>query len=156
MYPIDRFLYNVYSNGSNSNIPEATAATLNYVSEVGFLCKPQTVDGTTNDVATNEITDPATGVWYHTEIFDTILANGFVPVDATGGTLINTIAEGPAAAENAAGATHTAYSLLSAGSYGASYLSAAAPGQSTNTSIPTSSNPSGYCILSTTDGNANS
>jgi ABC-type phosphate transport system substrate-binding protein len=161
VYPIDRFLYNVYSNGSNANLPEATAATLNYVSEVGFLCKPQTIDGTTNDVASNEITDPATGVWYHTEIFDTIIANGFIPVTAKDSeTGFADLTDGAPNPENAAGATHTAYSLLSAAdgssTYGATYLSAAPSGQTSNTSIPTSANPSGYCILTTTDGNTNS
>jgi ABC-type phosphate transport system substrate-binding protein len=164
VFPIDRFLYNVYSNGSNTNIPEATAATLNYVSEVGFLCKPQTVDGTgttATPAAANEITDPANGLWYHTEIFNTILASGFIPVNATDALpTFGTIADGTPIPENAAGGTHTAFSLLSAvtGStaYGASYLSANAPGQTSNTSIPTTANPNGYCIVSTTDGNANS
>ena len=31
-FPVDRYVYNVYSNGSNSNIPAANAATVNYVS----------------------------------------------------------------------------------------------------------------------------
>jgi ABC-type phosphate transport system substrate-binding protein len=160
VYPIDRFLYNVYSNGSNTNIPEATAATLNYVSEVGFLCKPQTIDGTANDVASNEIIDPSTGVWYHTEIFNTIIANGFIPVTATDSTTsfggATGLTDGPPKNENASGATHTAYSLLSAGSpaYGATYLNTDAPGQTSNTSIPTSTTPVGYCIVSTTDGNS--
>ncbi|HXZ62328.1 MAG TPA: substrate-binding domain-containing protein, partial [Acidimicrobiales bacterium] len=96
VYPIDRFLYNVYSNGSNANIPAATAATLNYVSEVGFLCKAQTVNGAaetsrpattyTPDATTNDIVDPTTGLWYHDEIYNTIVANGFIPVTATDST----------------------------------------------------------------------
>jgi len=165
VYPINRFLYNIYSNGSNSNLPEATAATLNYVSEVGFLCKPQTTDasnGLTN--VSKQIDDPSTGVWYHTEIFNTIIANGFIPVTATDSTTAfggpTGLADGPPISENAAGATHTAGALLSAGTpaYGATYLSPNVPGQSTggNTSIETGSNPTGYCILSTTDANTNS
>jgi hypothetical protein len=167
VYPIDRFLYNVYSNGSNANIPEASAATLNYVSEVGFLCKPQTVNGaaeatlpastTTPDSAANDIVDPATGLWYHDEIFNQILASGFLPVNAVAGAGIANTGDGPALPnENAANATHTAFSLLSAGTYGASYLTADAPGQTSNTSIPTTTSMPGYCILSTTDGNTNS
>ena len=167
VYPIDRFLYNVYSNGSNANLPEATAATLNYVSEVGFLCKPQTVTGaaeatlpsstTTADTNANDIVDPATGLWYHDEIFNQILASGFLPVNAVAGAGIADTTDGPALAnENAANATHTAYSLLSSGTYGASYLGADAPGQTSNTSIPTGTSMPGYCILSTTDGNTNS
>ena len=148
-YPITRFLYNIYSNGSNPNIPEATAATLNYVSEVGFLCKPQTIDGTTNDVAANEIVDPATGNWYHTEIFDSIISSGFIPVTATTtGTTFADVTDGPPVPENASATAdgNTAYSLLSAGTapnqYGAAYL---------NSSVPTGTNPSGYCLVFNTD-----
>jgi ABC-type phosphate transport system substrate-binding protein len=174
VFPIDRLLYNVYSNGSNANIPEATAATLNYVSEVGFLCKPQTVNGAAETVfptttftpdttanAANDLIDPANGLWFHDEIFNTIVANGFIPVNATdAATTFGTMADGAPIPENAAGATHTAYSLLSATTggtqYGAAYLGADAPGQTSNTSIPTATNPLGYCIMSTTDANANS
>ncbi len=170
VYPIDRYLYNVYSNGSNANIPEATAATLNYVSEVGFICKPQTVGGTAEgtlpadtdgtfaaDTNANDIVDPATGLWYHDEIFNQILASGFLPVNAVAGAGIGATTDGPALPnENAANATHTAYSLLSNAGYGATYLDTDAPGQTSNTSIPTGSSMPGYCILSTTDGNANS
>jgi len=159
-YPIPRFLYNVSSNGENPNIPEATAATLNYVSEIGFLCKSQTIDGTANDVASNEIFDPTTGVWYHHEIYSTIIANGFIPINATepsGDTGFGDLVDGPPSSENAAAGTQTAYSLLSApvgsSTYGATYLSAPAPGQSTNTSISTSADPVGYCVLSGTDAN---
>jgi len=31
------------------------------------------------DTNTNDIVDPANGVWYHDEIFNTISANGFLP-----------------------------------------------------------------------------
>lgn len=175
-FPIVRTLYNVYSNGSDSLFPEATAATLNYVSEVGFICKPQTIDGTvetslpattyTVDSNAGDIIDPATGLWYHDEIYNVIVANGFIPVDAkiTSPLYGDLDAEdGPAQPENAAGATNTAYSLLTADNgpsgteYGETYLSPNVPGASSggNTSIPTGSNPDGFCILSTTDGNAN-
>jgi hypothetical protein len=167
VYPIDRFLYNIYSNGSNANIPEASAATLNYVSEVGFLCKAQTVNGaaegtlpsstTSTDSNANDIVDPSTGIWYHDEIFNQIIASGFLPVNAVAGAQIANTTDGPALAnENAANATHTAFSLLSAGTYGASYLTADAPNQTSNTSISTTTSMPGYCILSTTDGNSNS
>ena len=68
-----------------------TSATLNYISEVGFVCKPQTTarrsgNGFSGDTA-NQIIDPNTGVWYHTEIFDAELANGFIPLDASVGGL---------------------------------------------------------------------
>ena len=38
----DRLVYNVYSDGSNPNIPPSAAAAENIVSEDGFLCKPST------------------------------------------------------------------------------------------------------------------
>ena len=174
VFPIDRFLYNVYSNGSNSNIPAASAATLNYVSEVGFLCKPQTVNGqaetsrpattTAPDSNSNDIVDPTFGLWYHDEIFNLIVANGYIPVTATdaGGTFggATGLQDGSPISENAgAGAPHTAYSLLSGADFasgGSTYLDTAAPGQTTNTSISTASDPVGYCILSDTDGNTSS
>jgi hypothetical protein len=172
VFPIDRFIYNVYANGSNTNLPEATAATLNYVSEVGFLCKPQTVNGQaettlptttyTPDTNSNDIIDPATGLWYHDEIFNTILANGFIPVTASAGATFGSIIDGQAIPENTKGVTHTAAGLLEATNgpggteYGASYLGTDAPGQSSNTSIPTAPNPTGYCIESTTDNFTNS
>jgi ABC-type phosphate transport system substrate-binding protein len=171
LFPIDRFLYNVYSDGSNANIPAATAATLNYVSEVGFLCKPQTINGTpeatppatttTLDTNANDIIDPVTGLWYHDEIFNTIVANGYIPVTATdnGGTFGGTtgLQDGAAIPENsAANSQNTAYDLLSGAdlnSGGSIYLGTDAPNQTSNTSISTAPNPSGYCILSDTDAN---
>ena len=149
-FPVVRDLYSVYSDGSNPNIPEATAATLNYVSEVGFLCKPQTIDGAAGSAGSaDDINDPLTGKWYHTEIFDDIVANGFIPIDATvSGTTISDSAPEPEGSVN-----HGAETLLAAGSpaYGATYLGSDAPGQTSNTSIPTASNPLGYCQVSSTD-----
>jgi hypothetical protein len=68
-YPIIRFLYNVYGNGTQADVPVATQATLNFVSEYGFLCKPGTATQT----------DSNTGLTYRSEI-DTVLKDqGFVP-----------------------------------------------------------------------------
>jgi hypothetical protein len=174
VFPIDRFLYNVYSNGSNANIPAATAATLNYVSEVGFLCKAQTVNGqaeitrpaatTALDSNSNDIVDPTFGLWYHDEIFNLIVANGYIPVTATdaGGTFGGPtgLQDGPPISENAgAGALHSAYDLLSGADFsngGSTYLGTDAPGQTANTSISTAPDSVGYCILSDTDGNTSS
>jgi ABC-type phosphate transport system substrate-binding protein len=171
VFPITRFLYNVYSNGSNTNLPPATAATLNYVSEVGFLCKAQTVTGaaettlpastTAADTNSNDIVDPGTGEWYHDEIFNTITANGFIPVTANASTAgFANLADGAPISENAAAnAQHTAYDLLSgtdATSGGNTYLNTVAPGQTANTSISHAADPVGYCILSDTDNNTNS
>jgi len=71
-WPTDVFLSNVYSDGSGS-VPAATQTTLNYVSEQGFLCKPQTSGG-------SNILDPVTGIWYHKEITSLIAAEYFVPL----------------------------------------------------------------------------
>ena len=69
-FPGDTFLYNVYSNGSNSDIPAAPPAALNAASEDGFLCKPSTA----TDV------DPNTGATYRSEINAAISAQGFFPL----------------------------------------------------------------------------
>jgi ABC-type phosphate transport system substrate-binding protein len=67
-FPTDRFLYNVYSNGTNATIPVATPATLNLVSEYGFICK--------QDAAI----DSNTGNSYGSEIQSVITNNGFFPL----------------------------------------------------------------------------
>jgi ABC-type phosphate transport system substrate-binding protein len=79
-WPVPRDLYNVYSNGSFSptkskefGFPAATAATINYVSEIGFICKSQLTAGG------KEVIDPSTGVWYRTEIAAAITESGFIP-----------------------------------------------------------------------------
>ncbi len=71
-FPITRGLYNVYLN-STSSFP-ASQATLNFASEYGFLCKPDTA---------SQI-DPATGATYRSEIEADILAQGFFPLDVSG------------------------------------------------------------------------
>jgi ABC-type phosphate transport system substrate-binding protein len=157
-FPIVRDLYNVYSNGSNTNIPAATPATLNYVSEVGFICKPQTIDGTPGGT---KIDDPATGAWYQTEIANSILENGFIPIDSTATTPLYSGLVLPAqAATNEVSGTvgHGAYALLSTESGGTTYTNVNLPGQTSggNTSIPTSASPDGFCVVSSTDANTNS
>ena len=69
-FPVTRYLYNVYSDGSQTLIPTATGAALNYVSETGFLCT----------TSTKTETDPLTGQNYLTEIQNTILSSGFFPL----------------------------------------------------------------------------
>jgi hypothetical protein len=66
----DRLIYNVYADGQNSNLPESSPATLNAISEDGFLCKPST----TTDI------DGLTGETYRTEIDQALTANGFLPL----------------------------------------------------------------------------
>ncbi len=78
LFPIARYLYNVYSNGTNTGggtgtgIPEATAPTLNYVSEVGFICKASDAYNL----------DPASGKTYLSEIQYAIKYWGFYPLSA--------------------------------------------------------------------------
>jgi hypothetical protein len=148
----------VYSNGSNPGIPASNAATLNYVSEVGFICKPQTIDGTSSSTASDQIDDPATGGWYENEIDLTILTQGFIPIDAGGGSTYSTLTFPTAAAASEGSVPHNAASMLANPSiepYGASYLDAAVPGgslaSSANTSINTAANPPGFCAVSSTD-----
>lgn len=79
-FALDRELYNVYSDGSNSNLPFyqgsgvppiTNQAVQNFVSTYGFLCSPSTF----KDV------DPlsSTGATYGSEIDSTIEAQGFFP-----------------------------------------------------------------------------
>jgi ABC-type phosphate transport system substrate-binding protein len=71
-FALDRQLYNVYSDGTNNNLPNANQDVENFVSTYGFLCKPQTA---------NQI-DPLspTGATYRTEIDAIITGNGFFPI----------------------------------------------------------------------------
>jgi hypothetical protein len=77
-FALDRQLYNVYSDGSNGNLPYSGSpqpttgqAVENFVSTYGFLCNP----------ATYADVDPLspTGATYGTEIDGIITANGFFP-----------------------------------------------------------------------------
>jgi phosphate transport system substrate-binding protein len=87
-FPFGRFLYNVFCAGDPTlgnkcgNASPASAATVRYVGENGWLCKAGT-----------HAKDPITGVGYHTEIQNTIKKYGFSPLPsgATGGgtTLTN-------------------------------------------------------------------
>jgi ABC-type phosphate transport system substrate-binding protein len=113
-WPVRVFLSNVYSDGSNLAIPTASQATLNYVSEDGFLCKTQLSKGV-------KIIDPVTRVWYRTEITNLITGGGFVPL--------------PAGKEGIV--PHPAVIKQPYKGYD-----------------PGATDPTGYCRVSTTDGNA--
>jgi ABC-type phosphate transport system substrate-binding protein len=67
-FPTDRFLYNVYSNGTNGSFPASSQAALNFASEFGFICKQDTA------------TDSNTGATYSSEIQNIITSNGFFPL----------------------------------------------------------------------------
>lgn len=130
-WPVPQFLYNVYSNGTNSNIPVATNATLNFASEDGFVCKPNTSDGTVNG---SQITDPQTGATYRSEIETAITSVGFYPLDG--------LDENVPFEE---GNVDTPASSISSFT-GSSYYEYDTP--------PTKSGePEGYCNVVTTDGN---
>ena len=75
VFPIDRLLYNVYSNGSNAQINASSPATLNALSEDGFLCKPSI----SKDVDPNS----TSGATYLTEIQTEIKAQGFFTIPLT-------------------------------------------------------------------------
>jgi hypothetical protein len=72
-WPDPIHLMNIYSNGTNPNIPLASQATLNFISEQGFLCKPN-IDPSTGDPTI----DPNSGLSYHSEIDNLITAAGDV------------------------------------------------------------------------------
>jgi len=132
-FPIDRLLYNVYSNGSNSNIPAANAATINYVSEIGFICNP-------NRGKSTAAVDSITGSNYVNEIQSIILAAGFYPLSsgaATGTVTQTEIDEGHVGNPGSGliGSRYAPYDTFGTASNG---------------------DPMGFCLVTTTDGNANS
>jgi ABC-type phosphate transport system substrate-binding protein len=139
-FPVIRDLYNVYSNGSFSpsvnatyGFPAATAATINYVSEVGFLCKGQL------DTTKAEVDNPTTGDWYHTDIANTIKAQGFIAFPLQKAEDINTVDTPASAVLTADGDTTYSPDDPITGSTTAA-----------NEAI---SDPTGYCQVWTTDGN---
>ena len=132
VFPSIRSVYNVYVNAGGSGMPEASAATLNYIGETGFLCTPRA----------QAIIDPITGLSYRTEINSTILASGFYAISAGASTgVVNTI---PLSSEGSVG-TYGAESMYGTGAY-APYLAHA--GGSTAA-------PNGFCNFTTTSGTTN-
>ncbi len=168
VFPGDRLLFNVYSDGSNASIPESSAASLNAVSEDGFLCKPATA----TDV------DPNTGSTYRTEINAIIKAQGFTPMplmvengEGISGGGYGTTASGiPAPAWSASGLSGSAYNAANesgspwnfptdnqdtdnAGVSG-SFTGVYDAGNKNATVTASAKNPVGYCLVETTDGNS--
>ncbi|MGO8874247.1 MAG: hypothetical protein ACLQNG_00560 [Acidimicrobiales bacterium] len=135
VFPVTRDLFNVYSNGSNTSpttgFPAATPATINYVSEIGFLCKTQL------NTKAAKVADPSTGVWYHTEIANVISAQGFIPWPLQKHEDQGTIDTPAAAVLHAAGDSTYAPNDPIIGN-----------GTAHNEAI---SNPPGYCKVFTTD-----
>ena len=143
-FPAPRYLFNVYSNGSNAKIKAAaTPATLNYVSEAGFICKPQN----------STLIDPATGNNYVSEIQAVITNSGFFPLSAayTSGAVNTT----PIADEGSVAHPVGGMNMTANGHDYSKYMNVTGTGldggyQSSN------GDPSGFCLVSTTDGNASS
>lgn len=124
-FPVTLSLYNVYSNGSNPNIPVASQPTLNFVSEDGFLCKPNT-----------GVTDPTTGLTVRQDIDTAILQAGFLPLDhakLTSGVIDDSDVIAPFTEDT--GVTHPAD--ITKAPYASYDLSG--------------SNPTGYCKVKTSD-----
>jgi len=166
-FPGDRLLYNVYANGFNASLPVANPATLNAISEDGFMCKPSTV----TDI------DPNTGLTYRSEIDSAITGAGFTPLpnlqveDGQGDT-----SGGPTGqyTETASGIPHPAWSAgLSASKYNAANetfnpvntdtdksavsgtYSGVEDGSATlGNATASATAPVGYCITESTDASA--
>ena len=131
-----RLLYNFYSNGSNSLIPASSPATLNLIGEQGFLCRPQS----STDI------DPTTGATYLAEIQAAILGEGFYPLSAgaASGTVNTTpLAMGTLSNPGSGVTSGTAYAPFT-NERAAAFVAA---GGTAGT---------GYCLVSTTDGNSSS
>ncbi len=167
-FPGDRLLYNVYSDGSNSaNIATASLATMNAVSEDGFLCKPSTK----TDV------DPNTGATYLSEIQKQIKGQGFFPLplmvedgegDTTNplynttaggipapawsghldGSKYNSINEGPSSTWNFPSQDQDTDRSAVVGNYSGVYDDG-----TTQSVTATVTNPVGYCLVLSTDAN---
>jgi hypothetical protein len=125
-----RYIYNVYSNGSNTNINASPASTLNFVGEQGFMCRSHSA----TDINSN------TGVSYRTEISNAILAEGFYPLSAgkATGEINNTPFD-----EGIGSISHPASAITTGTKY--------APYTNTREGDGT-----GFCIVTTTDGNSSS
>jgi hypothetical protein len=172
-FPGDRLLYNVYSDGLSAKIPASSLASLNVVSEDGFMCKPSTA----SDV------DPNTGDFYRTEIDTIITANGFYPLPLAAETGTYTAPSANGGPYGASAIQDPAWTLPAVttgsevGGLGSSgYANNLETGQpyefpaadtdtddsavsgshtingSSVTATPT--NPVGYCLVLSTDGNS--
>jgi hypothetical protein len=165
-FPGDELLYNVYSNGTNPDIPASSPAALNVASEDGFECKP----------STNTDVDPNTGATYRSEITAAITAQGFVPLpleveDGQGATtgIFGTTGAGipnPAWGDGLSGSAYNATNEATSpwnypagdqdddnsaisGSYTGVYNDG-----TTGNATATPSAPVGYCLVLSTDGNS--
>lgn len=145
-WAVPRYLYNVYANGDTSgNLVPATSATLNYVSEIGFLCKPQTETVVSAGREVSEsIVDPNTGATYLSEIDAIIDANGFFPLPFQSAEDQGTIDYPAANLLPTYGSTDDAY-----GVFDPNYNASLTPAQNAAANIA-DKNPSGYCKVFST------
>jgi hypothetical protein len=156
VFPGDRLLYNVYSNGFNPDIPVSSDAALNAVSEDGFLCK----SSLNTDVDPNS----DTGATYLSEIQSIITSQGFYPLAAPGSPFVedgqNDTTPPFNSTDEPTGIPHPAWNELngsiytSGGETGAPYNFPAADTDTDGVGGGTGNNPVGYCLVLTTDGNA--
>ena len=164
----DRLIYNVYSDGENStNIPTTNAATLNFVSEDGFLCKP----------ATNTDVNPNDGNTYRADIDTALEGQGFLPIPLTVENGQNATTGNYFTTAQPTGIPHPAWSVLSGSAYGptaeatlgfpaadidtdytavqGTYANVLLDGATAPSVTASASSPVGYCITETTDGATN-
>jgi hypothetical protein len=123
----------------------ADAATVNYVSEIGFICNP-------NRGKSFAAVDSITGKTYISEIQSVITSNGFFPLSAGGTTgKFNQapIDEGHVGNPASALLTH-------AGGTKGLYGYAQYKPFDTFTTNKTTGDPMGFCLTTTTDGNSGS
>jgi hypothetical protein len=166
-FPGDRLLFNVYSDGSNPDIPISSNPSLNAVSEDGFLCNPSS----STDV------DPNSGSTYRSEINSVISAQGFFPLplmveDGQGATsgVYGTTGTGIPAPAWTGGLSGSKYDAATeagspwnfptgdqdtdnsavSGTYSGVYFD----GNPNATKTATASDPIGYCLTESTDGNS--
>jgi ABC-type phosphate transport system substrate-binding protein len=149
--------FDTYPTACTGGIPEATAPTLNYVSEVGAICK----------ASTEFNVDFNTGKSYLNEYQAAIKANGFFPLSA--GAAAGTINSSPLdegdvglLGANDGYAILHAYSVAHPGKADVDFItsnvdqeyseSAWGSGQTNGTFVATSTtgDPMGYCLVSTT------
>ena len=160
----------MYSDGGSdsANIATATPATMNAISEDGFLCKPSTK----NDV------DPNTGSTYLSEIQKQITSQGFFPLplmveDGEGDTanaLYNTTAGGIPAPAWSGHLDGSKYNSINEGPSStwnfpsqdqdtdrsavvSAFPSGVYDDGTTQTVTAAVANPVGYCLVLTTDAN---
>ena len=125
-----RLVYNVYSNGSQASVPAATGATLNYVSETGFICSTQH----------GAIVNPQDGHTYRQDLQSVIFSSGFFPLSAgrTTGT-INQVAFD----EGGVGHPSTSVTLTGTDTRYTPYITPA--------STAGNGDPNGFCLVTTSD-----